>query len=47
MRAKKSEVLEVFSDEDQKKVKQFIKDRHINLGDNMGLMNLFAYANTL
>lgn len=47
MKAKKSEVLDMFSDEDQKKVKQFMKDKHINLGDNMGLANLFAYANTL
>ena len=47
IKTKKSEVLSVFSGEDQKAVKQFIKDKRINVGDNMDLINLFAYANTL
>lgn len=47
IKTKKSEVLSVFSEEDQKKIKQFIRDKQINLGDNLGLTNLFAYANTL
>ncbi|MFD2101649.1 hypothetical protein [Flagellimonas iocasae] len=47
IKSKKSEVLSVFSEEDQKKVKQFIRDKQIDLGDSLGLTNLFAYANTL
>ncbi|MFD2101648.1 hypothetical protein [Flagellimonas iocasae] len=46
-KAKKSEVMALFPDEDQKVIKQFIKEKQIDLGESLGLTNLFAYANTL
>ncbi|MEZ4811528.1 MAG: hypothetical protein R2819_14305 [Allomuricauda sp.] len=47
LKTRKPEVLSLFTEEEQKNIKQFIKDRRINVGDNTDLVNLFAYANTL
>ena len=47
LKGKKSEVLSLFDDEDQKDIKQYLKEKRVNFGDSMDLMNLFAYANNL
>ena len=46
-KTKKSEVLALFPNKDQKVIKQFIKEKQLNIGESLGLTNLFAYANTL
>ncbi|MFD2101646.1 hypothetical protein [Flagellimonas iocasae] len=47
MKTKKSEVLSMFSEEDQKAIKDYIKDKRPNVNDDQDLLNLFMYANTL
>ncbi|MFD2101647.1 hypothetical protein [Flagellimonas iocasae] len=47
MKTKKAEVLSLFSEEDQKAIKDYFKDRRPNVNDDHDLLNLFTYANTL
>lgn len=47
MKTKKSDVLSLFSEEDQKAIKDYFKDKRPNVNDDTDLLNLFTYANTL
>lgn len=47
MKTKKSDVLSMFSDEDQNAIKGYIKEKRPNVNDSADLQNLFTYANTL
>ena len=47
MKTKKSDVLSMFSEKDQKAIKDYFKDKRPNMNDNDDLFNLFTYANTL
>ncbi len=47
MKTRKSNVLSVFSEDDQKAMKDYFKDNRPNVKDGSDLINLFAYANTL
>ena len=47
VKAKKSDVLSLFSDDEVKKMKGYMKDKHINTGNERDLVDLFTYANTL
>jgi hypothetical protein len=47
MKTRKSELLSMFSEEDQKAIKSYIKDKRPNVNDGDDLRNLFAYGNSL
>ncbi len=47
VKTRKSDVLSIFSEEDQKAIKSYIKEKRPNVKDGDDLLNLFAYANTL
>ncbi|MEZ4811527.1 MAG: hypothetical protein R2819_14300 [Allomuricauda sp.] len=47
MKTKKSEVLSLFEEEDQKAVGKYIKEKHVNVGKEDDVVNLFTFANTL
>ncbi|WP_036379863.1 hypothetical protein [Muricauda sp. MAR_2010_75] len=47
MKTRKSDVLSMFSEEDQKAIKSYIKDKRPNVNDGDDLRNLFAYGNSL
>ncbi len=47
MKTRKSDVLSVFTENDQKAIKSYIKDKRPNVNDGDDLLNLFTYANTL
>lgn len=47
VKTRKSSILSLFSDEDQKTMKNYIRDKRPNLNDKDDLQNLFAYANAL
>ena len=47
MKTRKSDVLSVFSENDQKIIKEYMKDKRPNVNDGEDLLNLFIYANTL
>jgi hypothetical protein len=47
MKTRKSDVLSMFSEQDQKVIKGYMKDKRPNVGDHQDLLNLFAYGNSL
>ena len=47
VKTRKSDVLSIFSEEDQKAIKSYMKDKRPNVKDGDDLRNLFVYANTL
>ncbi|MEW2922878.1 hypothetical protein AB1A65_15495 [Muricauda sp. ANG21] len=47
MKTRKSDVLSVFSEDDQKPIKNYMKHKRSNVGDHQDLLNLFAYGNSL
>ncbi|MBO0321719.1 hypothetical protein J0X14_05385 [Muricauda sp. CAU 1633] len=47
MKTKKSDVLSLFAEEDQKAIKDYMKDKRPNVKDVDDLRNLFAYGNSL
>lgn len=44
VKTKKADVLELFLEKDQKAVKEFMKEKRINVGKEEDLVNLFTYA---
>ena len=47
LKTRKSEVLSMFSEDDQKTIKDYFKEKRPNVKDGDDLLNLFVYANTL
>ena len=47
MKTKKSDVIAMFSEKDKSTIKQYIKERKINVSDDHDLVTLFTYANAL
>ncbi|MBO0321718.1 hypothetical protein J0X14_05380 [Muricauda sp. CAU 1633] len=47
MKTRKSDIITLFPEEDQKTIKSYMKDKRPNLNDKNDLQNLFAYASTL
>ncbi len=47
LKTRKSDVLSMFSEEDQKNIKDYFKEKRPNVKDGDDLLNLFTYANTL
>lgn len=47
MKTKKADVLSLFSEDDQKAIKDYFKEKRPNVKDDNDLLNLFTYANTL
>ncbi|WP_273565933.1 hypothetical protein [Maribacter halichondriae] len=47
VKAKKNDLMVVFGKEREKHIKEYIKDKRINLNNQVDLIDLFAFANTL
>ena len=47
LKTKKSDVISIFPEENQADIKNYIKDKRLNVGNHDDLINLFTYANSL